>query len=161
MLCAAGATLVTDDLLRVGPGPDDSVMCLGGAPQLRLRPHGAWAIDRFPTPQRVSSTADQRLALEPGSAPGVSLPLATIALIQPSRSVTTVAIEELTGASAVVRLAGVMRIAGWKDPTILQRQFHTLAWLARSARLVEAVIPWGPPLPDSVAPALLELATAR
>jgi hypothetical protein len=161
VLCAAGATLVTDDLLRVGPGPDDSVMCLGGAPQLRLRPHGAWAIDRFPTPQRVSSTADQRLALEPGSAPGVSVPLATIALIQPSRSVTTVAIEELTGASAVVRLAGVMRIAGWKDPTILQRQFHTLAWLARSARLVEAVIPWGPPLPDSVAPALLELATAR
>jgi hypothetical protein len=160
VLCAAGAALITDDLLRLGPGPEASVRCIGGAPQLRLRPHGAWAADGFATPQRLSLTADQRLALEPARTAGPSLRLGTIALIQPSRSATKVRTEELTGGPALVRLAGTMRITGWKDPAILKRQFETIAWLTRSVRILEAVIPWGPPLDDGVAPALLQLARA-
>jgi hypothetical protein len=158
VLCAAGATLVTDDLLRVGRGPDGSVLCIGGAPQLRLRPHGAWAVERFATPQRVSSTADRRLALEPANSIGDARPLAVIALIRPSRSASDVHIDQLGRRPALVRLAENMRIVGWKDPTTLQRQFQALAWLVRSVPVVEAVVPWGPPLPDGVAPALLDLA---
>ena len=161
VLCAAGATLITDDVLRLAPGPGASVQCIGGAPQLRLRPHGAWAVDRFPSPQRVSSTADRRLALEPAYSMGPSLPLATIALIAPSRSATTVGIKELTGPTALVRLTGMMRIAGWEDRDVLHRQFERVAWLARSVRVVETVVPWGPPLADEVVPALLALAAAR
>lgn len=160
VLCAAGATLVTDDLLRIGRGQDAPVLCIGGAPQLRLRPHGAWAVECFATPQRVSSTADRRLALEPAGSAGDARPLAAIALIRPSRSATDVHIDEIKRGSALVRLAENLRIVGWKDPTTLHRQFQALAWLARSVPVVEAVVPWGPPLPDTVAPALFELARA-
>jgi len=36
-----------------------------------------------------------------------------------------------------------------------------MALVARSVRVVEAVVPWGPPLADDVVAALLDLAAAE
>ena len=159
VLCAAGAGLVTDDLLRVAPGAaGDPVRCVGGAPQLRLRPHAAWAMNAFGTPPQVSRTADDRLGLEPSTAAHLSLPLSTIALVQPARSAGGVVIEDITGGSALLRLMSTLRIAGWQDPALLRAHFEALARVAEGVRVVEAAVPWGPPLPAGVAPALLSLA---
>jgi hypothetical protein len=54
-----------------------------------------------------------------------------------------------------------MRVVGWKDPALLRRQFEALGELAESVQVVEAVVPWGPPLPPGVVPALAGLAALR
>lgn len=161
VLCAAGARLITDDLLRVGAGAEGDVRCIGGAPQLRLRRHAAWAMEGLAGAPPASPTVDDRLGVEPATSAHETVPLATVALVRPSRSASRLEIEELAPALAVVRLAALLRIAAWKDPAVLRRQFATLAWMARSLRVVDAVVPWGPPLPAGVAPSLLALARPR
>lgn len=160
MLCAAGASLVSDDLLRIATA-GGSVVCVGGSPQLRLRRHGAWAMDGFATSPPASTTIDDRLAIEPPAAPGPSRPLASVALVRASRSAATVGIDELNGAEALVRLSALARVSGWRDPAVLRQQFKVLAALARSVRVVETTVPWGPPVSAGVVPALLGLAGAR
>jgi hypothetical protein len=161
VLCAAGATLVTDDLLRIGTGPGGSAVSIGGSPQLRLRRHGAWAMDAFAAAPPVSTTIDDRMAIELPASVERTRPLAAVAFVRASRTAAAVQVDEMSGADALVRLSGVTRVGGWCDPAVLRRQFKVLAGLAGSLRVVEATVPWGPPVSAGVVPALLALAAAR
>lgn len=157
VLCAAGAKLVTDDVLRVVSGPA-GVRSVGGTPHLRLRPHASWVVEGFASPQAVSTTADDRLGVAPAASLQPSLPLGAVALVRPSRSATNVEIADVAASQAVLRLAAVLRVGGWAQPAVRRRHFDALAGMARSVRVVEAVVPWGPPLAPDVAPVLLALA---
>jgi hypothetical protein len=159
VLCAKGGMLLSDDVVRLGIGPDGTVRCVGGAPQLRLRPGATWVVDGFAVPPTGTATVDERLGLEPPAYRGPPLPLAAIALVRPSRSAPAVRLTEMTGGAKVLRLVAATRVAGWTDPTVLSRQFDILVRVAKSVRVVQAEVPWGPPLADHVAPALMELAT--
>ena len=160
VLCAEGGMLLSDDVVRLGIGPDGTVRCVGGVPQLRLRPAARWVMDRFDVPPVATATVDERLGVEPSAYTGPPPPLAAVALVRPSRTAPAVRLTEVTGAAKVLRMVAATRVAGWTDPTVLRRQFDTLVRVARSVRVVEAEVPWGPPLPDDVAPALLALATS-
>ena len=70
-MAAAGARLVSDDVLRVET--QDDPVCVGGAPQLRLRPGAGWALEQFATAPPVSPTADGRLAIAPPPAAAIRL----------------------------------------------------------------------------------------
>lgn len=155
VLCAAGARLVTDDVLRLGVDKDNTVTCVGGAPQLRLRPAAAWAVERFSVPVASSTTVDGRLAIEPASDGGRPLPLAVILLVRPSPARSEIDLRPLRGAEALVQLAAVTRIVGWKDRSVLRRQLDALSATARSVPVVEAHIPWAPSTASSVAAKIL------
>ena len=61
LCCAAGARLVTDDVLRLDT--TSGVRCVGGSLHLRLRPQGAWALARFDAPPSTATTVDGRVAV--------------------------------------------------------------------------------------------------
>ncbi|CAA9259889.1 MAG: hypothetical protein AVDCRST_MAG76-2769 [uncultured Acidimicrobiales bacterium] len=159
LLCGAGARLVTDDVLRVAttPGP----MCVGGTPQLRLRPRGAWALDGFRLAPPTKPTVDHRLAVAPPASGDHQVPLALVVLPRVSRTATRLEVLRVTGADAVVRLAGTSRVVGWRDPSVTRQQFRATSELAGKVAVVEATIPWGPRLTAATVAALLGEAGAR
>ena len=84
LCCAAGALLVTDDVLRLdtsGPG----VECVGGSRQIRLRPHTAWALDHFAAQPPTTVSADGRVMVMPAATTASRRALGTIVPLRPSR----------------------------------------------------------------------------
>ena len=155
LLCAAGAGLVTDDVLRLAmdPGP----LSVGGCPQLRLRPGAGWVIHRFPTSPPSSSTVDLRASITPPFSPSERVPLSVVVLPRVVREARAVELRRLRGADALVPLMGAVRVPGWKDPELMRRQFRFLGRAVEAVPVVEAVLPWGPESRSSIAPALLAL----
>ena len=141
LLCASGARLVTDDVLRVGFA--GRAVCIGGSPHLRLRDAAAWALDTFATRPPVDRTADARVAVTPRRSRLASVPVSLIVLPRPSREVARLTLTPVKGAEALFRLAGLSRVAGWTDPDLLRAQFRSLARLAAEVPVLEAVVPWG------------------
>lgn len=165
LACADGGRMVTDDLLRVGLA--ERPTCVGGSPQLRLRPGATWALEAFSDRPTPAPTVDRRLGVCPAATDASRLPLSVIVLPRLTRNAEGMGLTRVTGAAAVARVAGVGRVEGWKDPDVLRAQFHGLAHLAARVPVVEAVVPWRPaegPPPSSppLLPALLDLlATLR
>ena len=139
LMCAAGARLVSDDVLRVET--QDGPVCVGGAPQLRLRPGAGWALEQFATAPPTSPTADGRLAIAPPPARATRLPLAVVVLPRLSAGADAVGLREVDGAQALVALAASSRIVGWTQPEMARRQFHAIAAIAERVRVVEATLP--------------------
>ena len=140
LLCATGARLVADDVLRLGVG--EVVSCVGGGPQLRLRPGSRWALDQGALAP-AGLTVDGRLSVRPPPSVAPSLPLSAIFLPRLSRGATEVDLRPTTGAASVTALAAACRVVGWKDPEVLRAQFRALTEVAARVPVVEAVIPWG------------------
>jgi hypothetical protein len=159
LLCAGGARLVTDDLLRLGL--DGTVTGLAGGPHLRLRPGAAWSLAAFALPPPTSTTVDDRLAVRPTPSAFRASPLSAIVLPLLSREATEIDLRPVTGAESVTRLAAVCRVAGWRDPDVLRSQLRSLARVAAGVQVVEAVIPWGPAHPSAIVSALRVLARKR
>ena len=155
LVCGAGARLVTDDVLRVGmaPGP----VCVGGAPQLRLRPGSEWALRHFEDVPPSQPTVDLRTAVVPPPAHAACIPLSVIVLPSVVREATGVELRPVTGAQVVARAVGAVRVPGWKDPDVMRRQFQALVRTVREVPVVEALLPWGPDSRSSIAPVLLDL----
>ena len=155
ILCAAGARLVTDDVLRVGmaPGP----VCVGGAPQLRLRPGADWALRLFTGGLPSEQTVDLRTAITPPAVRDACVPLAVIVLPRLMPDAPAVVLRPLTGADAVAHMVGAVRVPGWTHPEITRRLFHALARTVGAVPTVEAVLPRRPGSRPAIAPALLEL----
>jgi hypothetical protein len=156
LLCAAGARLVTDDALRVSVAGE--AVCIGGAPQLRVRSGASWALDHFAVRPAWVRTVDGRLGLLPTPTEHAEVPIAVIVLPRLSREAATVETREVMGAAAVSRLLEAGRVLGWRDPSLLSRQFHGAARLAARLPVVEVLIPWDPSSRASLAPSLVDLA---
>ena len=157
LLCGHGGRLVTDDVLRLGSRPP-GIVCVGGSPQLRLRAGAAWALDGLAVRRPTSTTVDGRLAVSPTPSGDAAVPLGAIVLLGLSRVATAVDVRPVTGAASVVALTAVCRVTGWSDPEVLRAQFRALSEIAAGVRVVEAVIPWGPPSPSLLVTELRALA---
>lgn len=156
LCCAAGALLVTDDVLRLdtsGPG----VECVGGSRQIRLRPHAAWALDHFAAPPPTTVSADGRVMVAPAATTASRRALGTIVLLRPSRVAEAVTVRALGGTDAFVRVMAELRVGGWEDESVCRRLFATVARVVDRVPVLEADIPWGPGSVAAVGPMLVDL----
>ena len=158
LFCAAGAPLVTDDVLLVSAEPRP--MCVGGASEIRLRASAA-PIAEQSQEFAARTTVDDRTAMSPRHLITHEVPLGAVVVPMPSRSASTVEIVEVPPVQRLVTLLHFPRIAGWVDREVLVRQFETLARVAESVPVFHATIPWGPPFGDSITADLSDLVMQR
>ena len=152
LLCAAGAELLTDDVLRLEP-VGGGWRAPAGSSQLRLRKTASSLASELTG--KLESTVDDRT--------GVSLPTAGDSLLSglvfpvPSRAATELDGRRLTQEDVLMRLTRFPRVLGWTDHEILVRNFRWTARLAREIPGFEVTVPWGPPFRTGVAHDLLGL----
>lgn len=154
LLCAAGAPLITDDVLCVEP--NDPPMCVGGANEVRLRESAALLADGHPG-FRSRMTADERTAVAPQNFVHTPIPLGVIVIPSPDRHADHVTLVELSLRQKLLAVLAFPRIAGWRDRTVLARQFDTLARVVDCVPVYVATVPWGPPFDRGVTNSLLML----
>lgn len=155
LLCANGASFVTDDLLRLAEAVG-AFRCVIGPPQVRLRPNATPLVASLPS-TAVERTVDERLAVRFGDAPRDALPvLRAIVIPHPDRGQRMLEVERLSQARALLALLQSARVAGLKDTDLRRAQFEGLRRVAHVVPVYEARIPWGPPFAPELPAALLE-----
>jgi len=155
ILCAHGADFVTDDLLRLHPAPGDTWHCYSGSGYLRLRQKAAAIIEKF-SPELCETTADERVAIRLESI--VTMPrLSAIIIPRLSRECRALELERIPTAKALLYLMAFPRIQTSNIKENHQRQLDFLGQVAARVPLYEAIIPWGLPYPDDLAPSLLRV----
>ena len=152
LLCADGARLVTDDLLRLDT-TTAAPTCALGATELRLRQGADHLANRFGTAPRLRTTGDARQALAPLPATTENLPLAALVVPVPDHSPErrAAAITRLSRKEAIVVLSQFPRLLGWQDAAVRRASFHRLADIVDRVPVHAAVVPWGPPFPEDIA----------
>lgn len=157
LLCAEGARLITDDLLRLDPLGDD-LTCALGATELRLRKSASELSARFEDAPGRRTTGDARDALAARSATTEGLPLRAIVVPGPDHSGTRVhaQVDRLDAMTAFLLLSRFPRLLGWQDEAVLRRQFQQLGEVIDAVPVFVARLPWGPPFPDSLTSHLRE-----
>jgi hypothetical protein len=151
LLCASGAMLVTDDLLRVEPV---SGRCFPGARQIRLRQSATDLTRRFPA-AATRPTADQRLAVQLRDSPVLPVRLRAVVIPRRSRACRTLRLERLSLPNAAFRLTGCARVAWWRASEQIRQHFERAGHVAARIPVYEAEIPWDPPFAPELAGALL------
>jgi hypothetical protein len=165
MLVAAGCTLVADDVSVLDPG---SSRVRPGLLELRLRQDTAGLariIDAAAA--AVRSTPDGRIALRPALAPpegGVEVTHCVLPSVGDDPTASPSA-RRLQGAAAMDALIRSARLVGWREPTVLAREFDAFGELADAVPVIELRLPrcdlseTSPPSgPDGSRRALEELA---
>ena len=156
LLCAGGARLISDDVLRVET-ESARIVCHVGTRTIRLRPAAAEIAAQF---AHVSSTPDDRLAVAPATVVQDRLPLHAVVIPSPNREARSLEIDRLRPAEALTRLIRFPRVLGWKVPDPVRREFRALAELVERVPVFTAEIPWGPPFSSELAAELaVELST--
>lgn len=165
MFCAAGAALVTDDVLpldfasiAVGPagaGPA-AVYCLPSGTEIRLRDGSASLIDRFEDDIAVRDTADLRRAVSPSATGHDRIPLAAIIVPHPDRQNPRVTARLLDAGEASFVLGRYQRIEGWRATDQLRRQFEDVGRVVAAVPVFDVSVPWGPPFAEDLVHEVLE-----
>ena len=160
LLCADGARLVTDDVLRLDTTSSPPT-CALGATELRLRKGADHLSERFAhqlgSAPALRTTGDARQALAAVPATTEDLPLAALVVPLPDHSPQrrTTEITRLSPTEAMVLLSQFPRLLGWQDPSVRRASFHQLADVVDRVPVHAAALPWGPPFPDDIAPSVL------
>jgi hypothetical protein len=157
LLCANGATLITDDSLRLSPDETGFRCCLGSA-EIRLRSNAAELATRF-SGAATAPTPDGRVAVRLDEDHRQMPRLGAVVIPRPVRTRTTLAVRRLAPTEAFLALSRYPRIAGIRAPELLSAQFRAFAQVARSVPIYEAEIPWGPPFAPALAEQLVEAVT--
>lgn len=163
LACRAGASLVSDDVLRVAPGPTgDGWVCWPGTTESRLRPAAAALAAVDPGTgrawhARTRATSDGRHAVTPGApdAGGGPIPLVEVLVPAPSREAAHASFASMPPAAALLELSRHPRLVGLEDAGWLREEFEGLSALVRAVPVARALLPWGPPWPDATGRALL------
>ncbi len=159
LFCAAGAPLVTDDVLALEFEPTadggEIVRCFRSGAEIRLREKAASLTARFSDAASVRITADERHAVAPLSSDSSRLPLGAIVLPRPDRDRTRVEARLLGPGEASLWLGRYQRIEGWQGRDHLRQQFEDLSRVAAGVPVVEAFVPWGPPFAHDLADQVL------
>lgn len=154
IFCAAGASLVTDDVLPLeimsAADGSDVVHCLPSANEIRLREKASSLAYRFDRNTARRLTADERLAVAPLATALDRIPLAAVVLPRPDRGHSQASARLLPRAEASFWLNRCQRIEGWRDREYLRRQFVDIGRLASVVPVYEVSVPWGPPFADSL-----------
>lgn len=155
IFCAAGAGLISDDMLRIAHRAD-GVRCFQGTSEIRLRQSAAQLAECFPR-EMLSATVDGRIGVRAAAGPSVAeTALHAIVIPEPSRAARSVSVQRLGPVPALVALSSYPRVLGLRAPELIAAQFNGLAELTRRVPVYRAEIPWGPPFQPSIVPALLE-----
>lgn len=146
LMCADGARLITDDVLRLGLD-GDHVTCHLGATELRLRRTAGDLAAMFEEAPAMRVTGDARDAIRMQPATADGLPLAGIVVPLPDRTGTLdhPELTRLGEMEALMMLLRFPRIAGWEDEQVNGRQFQQLGDIVRRVPVHLARLPWGPP----------------
>jgi hypothetical protein len=150
--CAAGAELITDDVLRVTPD-GAGFRCASGGSEVRLRSAASALAALFPG-RPSQPTPDGRMAVRLRDAAACSALLAAIVTPVRTRS-PRLHVERLAPLAAWQVLIEAPRVLGLRDPGLLHTQFETASRLAQSVPVYRAEIPSGPPFDASVGAELL------
>lgn len=137
-MCADGAALVTDDLLRLDLG--EGVWCHRGTRAVRLRRRAFALADGLDGAQR-RPTVDHRLAASFPHHPAPQLPVGAV-IVPRLAGEDRLVIRRLGGSDAVVALASATRIQGWRDPQVLRRSLHQWRTVAARVPVLELSAPW-------------------
>ena len=160
IFCAAGASLVTDDVLPLEFGDDNgvetAVYCLRAGNELRLRERSASLADRFGSDASVRLTADERRAVAPTATAHPRLGLTAIVLPRPDRENPTVTARRLGGGEASLWLGRCQRIEGWRGRDHLRQQFLDVARVVSTVPVFEVGVPWGPPFGEDLPANVIE-----
>jgi hypothetical protein len=151
ILCAAGAALLTDDVLVIDVDPGPIVMARRGSCELRLRPGTEMIADRFPAAIVRRPTADQRIALLPPAVAEPRIPLSAIIFPRPVREATEMHARRLSMGEAALLLGANQRIEGWRDAAVLRGQFEAVSDIVTRVPVIELTLPWGPPYAPDLA----------
>jgi len=155
LMCAGGATMVTDDIARIDLDGTRAVLS-PGAVESRLRPAAVPLKELFSVPCAIRATSDGRSAM---SVPGwTNGPMALDAVVvpSPSRDQAELALTAMSPAQALILLGHFPRLPGWVDTGVLAHQFNRLADLVERVPVYVAVVPWGPPFRTEIGTQLLE-----
>ncbi len=148
LLCAAGAELVTDDVLRLELSR--TVECVAGPVELRLRQGASELVELFPTGTPVRTTSDGRTAITVEPAPRRSV-LDAIVVPYLDRDAAEISSARCSRADAFFELASAPRIEGWRHPELLSRQFDQLAEVVEAVPALAVRCPWPVPLTTELA----------
>lgn len=159
MMCAAGARLLTDDVLHLAV--TGGVRCLGRATELRLRPASLPVLDGMDPPPPTRASADGKVAVAFAASPAGIVNLSQLIIPAPSRGSRSVDVRPLRGAEAAMALLRCPRLLGWVDPKVLAGQFTFVTALVREVPVYRASIPWGPPFSPAMARDLLDHLDAK
>lgn len=155
LMCAGGATMLTDDVARIDFDGTHAVLSPGPV-ESRLRPAAAPLKELFSVPGAIRITSDGRSAMSlPSWANG---PVAINAVVVPQRSPdqAELTLTSLSPAQALILLGNFPRLPGWVDTDVLAHQFNRLADLVERVPVYLAVVPWGPPFAIETGTQLLE-----
>lgn len=144
LMCAGGATMLTDDVARIDLD-SDRVRLSPGPTESRLRPTAAPLVELFGTPGPVRTTRDGRTAVGLPAWTRGQVSLDAVVVPRPSREATELVLTAVTPAQALIFLGHFPRLPGWKDTEVLTEQFNRLADLVERVPVYLATVPWGPP----------------
>lgn len=160
LMCAGGAELVTDDVLRLDDDGAGRFVCRLGATELRLRKSAAELSERFADSPPSRVTSDARDALRMVASTRDRLPLSAVVIPLPDRERAAVEMVRLPAMEALITLLRFPRLLGWTDATVLDRQFQQAGELVERVPVFLAHVPWGPPFPPDIPAAVLSAITA-
>lgn len=156
LMCAGGARLITDDVLRLDDERTGTPRARLGATELRLR-HGATTLaESFPERPAMRVSADRRQVLRLADDAEDRLPLAAVVIPRPLYDRAALRVEPMPPKEALLALLSYPRLVGWRDPAVLEHQFVTASLLVESVPVLVATVPWGPPFATGLAAALHE-----
>ncbi|GAA4191432.1 hypothetical protein GCM10022288_22220 [Gryllotalpicola kribbensis] len=154
LMCAAGARMLADDVLRID-SVDAQPVARRGSSELRLRKGADTLAAAFDgaSPDRRQS-ADDRQVLRPADQAGDRLPLRALFIPLPTRDSDEIRIDRISPVDAVFLLLRFPRLLGWQDERVRTAQFALMSAVAASVPLSLIHVPWGPPFSAGIAPAI-------
>lgn len=151
LMCAEGASLITDDVLRLDlPADGAPPTCYLGASELRLRKAAGELAARFDYVPARRQTGDARDALTMPVSTQNGLPLAAIVVPLPDHERAKAEFTRMGEMEALLTLLRFPRVLGWQDQAVLGRQFQQLGEIVNRVPVYWGKLPWGPPFPADI-----------
>lgn len=136
--CAAGASLITDDVLRLEIS-GDQVFAHRGPSELRMRPS---EVTQALTGLSSRKTADLREAVSwPAAGDRTCLDAIVVPMIARERK--SISLEAVDRPRAFFLLNAYVRVSAWKSHEMIRQNCERLAPVAIRVPLFEAELPWG------------------
>lgn len=153
--CAVGASLLTDDVLRLEAAERGEIRAWPGTRELRLREDAGGLADRFPA-GRVRRTSDGRTGVRPPGFAAGPVPLRAIVVPRPDRGAGRLTVERLSPTRALVEILSATRVVGWAEKERRRRQFRFLERIVRCVPVHRVRLPWSVPLAPGLVKEMLD-----